>query len=585
MGKRIVYRITFLLFMSCVAVTNSYADVWEYDGLFGWPKQSQPAKVIICNNQGLSWEEQMLLESLSGLSAQAVNEGKWDTMVWIETGSKDYADLLDRSLDELNIEDTSSMSVWELLDLLKKKHIVKGFVSYTRDDSNGNLYTRRDNMDYSSNVATVYCGLLKGALVEKTLIDKVKSYGLRELKCADGESMETCFALNRGKLSNRSAMSIDPRVSNCRDIVIAQKLMAYYDTGQLSHDVLEWVQPLSPIMGWNCGNEDEYTGPIARWGHYNTASNWCYNLPLLSAASQVTDIFQMNSSTPDKIDWNDSSSFHSFLMSDGDNMQWTIGNFINNEGYYANKDDSKTSISWTLCPVNLSVMSASTWNQLVETQPGNSVFIEYGGGYEYPDEFAVYRENRHELLREFARRLNYHFKKMNLTVFGCICKDVRSEAAKEAFQIFAEEIENISGIVAVQYYPYELGGDIIWVSDKDGINIPVVTARYCIWEKTFNRALCGTPDYVGAMLNRDVAVAESVGDNVLSWTVINAWSHFDTESAYGVKPNYGYNAGKNADAIIVDKVKIVPIDELLWRIRMKSYPEQTKIIMNRYSDR
>ena len=40
-----------------------------------------------------------------------------------------------------------------------------------------------------------------------------------------------------------------------------------------------------PILGWNYGNEDEYTGAITRWGHYNTASNWCRNLPVIMAAS------------------------------------------------------------------------------------------------------------------------------------------------------------------------------------------------------------------------------------------------------------------------------------------------------------
>ena len=61
--------------------------------------------------------------------------------------------------------------------------------------------------------------------------------------------------------------------------------MLYYGTGPFSEQILEWVTPLSPILGWNYGNEDEYTGAITRWGHYNTASNWCRNLPVIMAAS------------------------------------------------------------------------------------------------------------------------------------------------------------------------------------------------------------------------------------------------------------------------------------------------------------
>ncbi len=81
--------------------------------------------------------------------------------------------------------------------------------------------------------------------------------------------------------------------------------------------------------------------------------------------------------------------------------------------------------SWTLCPINLSVVSTSTWNRFVTMKKDNSSVIEYGGGYQYPDEFAKNRPNREELLIEFAQRMNWHFKKLNIKnirihLQGCI---------------------------------------------------------------------------------------------------------------------------------------------------------------------
>ena len=38
-------------------------------------------------------------------------------------------------------------------------------------------------------------------------------------------------------------------------------------------------------------------------------------------------------------------------------------------------------------PINLSVVSTSTWNRFVTMKKDNSSVIEYGGGYQYPDEF------------------------------------------------------------------------------------------------------------------------------------------------------------------------------------------------------
>lgn len=62
-------------------------------------------------------------------------------------------------------------------------------------------------------------------------------------------------------------------------------------------------------------------------------------------------------------------------------------------------------------------------------------------------------------------------------------------------------------MVAIQYSPYNMGGDIIWVKNKENIEIPVVTAKFSIWSGLFDNPLCGGPDYVAALINRDAAKA------------------------------------------------------------------------------
>lgn len=256
-----------------------------YDGRHGWFIQKAPQQLILCNGEGLSRAESMLLESLSGLCGQAVNEDSFDEMVWIEIDNSSYREILRSSQESLNITKTTRMDVWDLLEHLKKKKIIEGYILYKNDNSIGENYSRREGINYSANVATVYASLLKGILVEESLEKRIKQSGLKKLKDARNESPETCFERCKNQLNRGAALSIDPKVSNCRDIAIAQKLMLYYGTGHFSEQILEWVTPLSPILGWNYGNEDEYTGAITRWGHYNTASNWCRNLPIIMAAS------------------------------------------------------------------------------------------------------------------------------------------------------------------------------------------------------------------------------------------------------------------------------------------------------------
>ncbi len=69
----------------------------------------------------------------------------------------------------------------------------------------------------------------------------------------------------------------------------------------------------SPILGWNYGNEDEYTGSYHKiWGHYNTASNWCRNLPVIMAASDKMYPLPIHEIKKENIDFEDNSAFHSF---------------------------------------------------------------------------------------------------------------------------------------------------------------------------------------------------------------------------------------------------------------------------------
>lgn len=571
--KRLLLGIFSLLYLPIFAS-------WE-DETFGWPEQKAPQEVIICDLP-MALPERMLLESLSGLAAQGVNESRFQEMVWMRGDNPVYESLYRRTRNTLGICREKRMELWELLEYLKDNGVVKGYVLYRADKSSGRDYSERSGMDLSSNCATVYASLLGGALIDESLQPKAQKLGLRLLKDCREITPDQCFEDNRSLLSNVSALCVDPRVGNCRDFAIAHKMMVYYGTGELTDRVLEWVRPLSPIIGWNCGGEDRHTGQVSRWGHFNTASNWCVNLPFLSAARGKVVLARSHEKPVATINFGDSSVFHSFVMSDGDNMQWSMGRFTDSKSFYGNP--RRGLISWTSCPVNLSQVSPYTWNDIADMQEGSSL-IEYGGGYHYPDLFAVNRPNREALLVQFARRLNRHMKKLGVTVLGFICMDVHSDAAREAFQVYAREIENLTGILAVQYYPYELGGEILWVDNGRGQDIPVVTARYSIWNSnSYARPRAGAPEYVAALINRDALRTPVDDDGKLAWTVVHAWSEFSPSDSQMPETVSGAETALCSSDRLIPSVRNVSIYELLWRIRMKFRPEQTRLLLREMND-
>lgn len=569
MQKSITILITLIIFF------YSPISAKEYNGRYGWPEQKAPKKIIICERKG-SLAEIMLLESLSGLAAKAVNEGKFDEMIWMDVDNESYKSLYELSVKELNISNVRKMDLWSLVDYLKKKKIINGYILYKLEKN----YDQHVISDYSSNVATVYASLLSGILIDESLTQKASQHQLNELKDVRAESLEECFEKNSKKLNNSSALSIHPSVTNMRDYAIAHKLMLYADKKVLIEKVLEWVKPMSPILGWGCGDEYDFTSLISEWGHFNTASDWCFNLPLISSVFGKVELKKAKEISLEDIDFNDLSSFHSFVMSDGDNMQWTIGNFAKNNCYAGNEKVNKTGVSWTLCPINLSVVSPFTWNELVDLQGEKNSYIEYGGGYQYPDLFAIKRSNRIELLREFAQRINFHLNQMGIKVFGFICRDVKSNHAQEAFQIYAEELTGITGMLAVQYFPYELGDNILWYKNKQGIDIPVVTASYSLWDEVHKgRPYCGTPEYVASLINRDVMSLDPQKGNALSWTIVHAWSDFSKSSRITKRPAVGMNPIIASEELLLSQIKTISINELLWRIRMKCRPSQTNNIL------
>lgn len=62
--------------------------------------------------------------------------------------------------------------------------------------------------------------------------------------------------------------------------------------------------------------------------------------------------------------------------------------------------------------------------------------------------------------------MNSFLQKTGVKVYGAICENVQSPEAQEAFQIYAEEMTDITGMIAIQYFPYELGKKVFWFQNK-----------------------------------------------------------------------------------------------------------------------
>ncbi len=568
-----------------------------------WPEQAVPAKVVMSTNHekfepvtepsghtnsGAFGATHIMTQSLAGLAAKAVNRGTCDEMVWIQPGhsslglNPEYATWYEMLKNRLSFTETGMLDPWKLVERFRDKGIVKGYVLYSFDASTRGIYRDKPEPDNSVQVATSLAAIHNAILISQGQKTKADALGLEMLADARGKTMQWLFDNYRSHFRRDILMLADPKTPNNRDYAIANDIMTFYGTDDPVPQVLDWLEPLSPIVGWNGGDESKHTAQVSRYGHFHSASDMSLNLPLLSAGAHKYTPQKIKTLDPRTIDFDKKGTFVSFIMSDGDNMQWYQGDFLQNKFYWGSEHHGSFPVGWGACLANLTQMSPDVVDRLAKTQPDTTSMIEFGAGYFFPDLFAAERQDRPGLLAEHASRISRRMEVNGTNIFGYICRNLFSDRASQAFDIFAKNMDNLIGMITIDYAPYNKGmGKVYWVKKANGNEIPVVTARYALWDH--DNKLQGGPEKLAGHINEDARAAAEKGENFYAWTVVHAWSGFRKKPDGTIETAPYLSAGSQAGLYPVkwtidrlDKdIHVVSPEELIWRIRYDRDPEAT----------
>jgi hypothetical protein len=576
-----------------------------------WPVQALPKSLVRTSDAGLPASNrlatEMLVQSAAGLAAKAVQDGRGDEMVWMENGNPDMRDWYERFLLlHTNISVGGSIKAWDLVDRYSKRGIIKGYILYRVDRSPGELNSHRPGMDCSVNVATSLAGILDGVIVAEELEQEAQARGLKLLLDAREKTQVWCFQNFRNRFNRRMLCTQDPKKPHVRDFAIRQRAFTFYGKGEPLEEAIQWLQPLSPILGWNGGDEFATTDLSTRYAHIQTATDWCVNLPVLMAGTEKRGLPQTNTFNPANIDWTDRRSGVSFIITDGDNVQWFEGNFFRgSQSYWGNPDRGKIPFGWSCCFAHLAQLCPEAIDYATTTRMPNDSFIEWGGGYYFPDRFGLDRVNRWDLLAEHARHTWSLMKKTDCRIIGFNFKSCESADARKACEVFAAQTRATAGsasaspdagllaILIFQYSAYEAGaGKVFWVKDGDGHELPVITARYSIWEHANNRERAGTPAKVAREIRQTVAKRSTSEGHSYDWVIVHAWSWFkrtpgmdedgenmpqdDASQAGGVR---GYTPAVWCAERLSPGIRVITPEEVAWRVRMLHDPERTKALL------
>ena len=300
-----------------------------------WPVQAMPKALVRLQNELPAPRAscEMMAQSVAGLAAKAVNEGRADEMVWVGTDNIDIEDWLARLLKrQPQLKLRGTFALWDLVDRYARKGIIKGYILYRCGPvprANSTSIVRA--WIARSTWPRAWPGCLDGIIVDESIEGEAKQHGLKMLVDVRGKTQAWCFETYRDRFNRQMLCTQDPQKPNVRDLAIAQKTLTVFGYAEPVPTAMKWLEPLSPILGWNGGDEFKTTQMSTVCGHIQTATDWGVNLPVLMAGTERAEPAKARSFDPRTIDWNDRRSAVSFVDCDGDNVDTVGGELLSRQ--------------------------------------------------------------------------------------------------------------------------------------------------------------------------------------------------------------------------------------------------------------
>lgn len=525
--------------------------------------------------QGLQYH--LLCQSLAGLTNRMVEEGKSDVAVWLyDHGGKASYKVSKQALEDMGICEQGVQNGLELA--CSDYESVDGLRVQLRGFFDGYVLTDVKNNPESGIVASVASHVYNSIIVDVRDKEYFEKAGYSMKYDATHKTTLDAWHEFKDKCSNEALVIMPVQTGELREFAIKNNLFVLNlnkkqgdpRSGQnvdLLEEVLAWLQPNVPVYGWEQGvSEDQFVARISKSGHPMIPCDWSYNHSLTSLLyTERQQPVQAQSFNPKLIDFDKKRNYVSFFLSDGDNIQWMMQDFAT--GFYDVPEAIEVKMSYGLPVSTLSMMAPAQLHNLMNLRRDECSVLEMlGGGYYYIDTYSQ-NNNRNDNLKIAAERLAVSMRRYHVGLLGVMAMDVKSVASKEAYQTFVDANDRLEGIIALQYSPYAGGGgEVFWVTNKNGYDIPVITVRYSLWDRIHERE--GSPDFIASKLKAEAQVES------FSAICVHAWSRFEGNA-------HGAAAARLCVGKLDGRFEVVNMQELVWRLRMSRHPEQTLEYLNK----
>ena len=316
------------------------------------------------------------------------------------------------------------------------------------------------------------------------------------------------------------------------DYAVATGALVWWDTdmgSELARSVLSSMAPGFAALGWG-PDEKGTVAAVSAAGGAVVPADWAINLDVLSAWDLPALPPQRAPADPAPPVPAPQQHTVTFLMSDGDNVQFLLNDFGTGASFWGSPDRGAAALGWTIAP-GLTELAPAAMQWLYETATpagaanrtantdGRDLFVAgvSGTGYFFPDVMSASADGD-AMLAELAVSTAEFMAKTGLRLLNVLAEGNGLPPAGVAEALLAAD-----GIDALFWYPYDnysgLRGSVTWpVAGK-----PVIGGAFNLWgDGSDCGSFCNNNQTVARLLAapRNPALAASY-----SLIPVHAWTH------------------------------------------------------------
>ena len=484
-------------YLSTVKASDAPKDIWVMD----FDRLTEPERVFAISLQGLV--------------------SKHETAVWVK--QRGLSRHIRKKLESSGVRFHDNTSPWFIFE--KFSGYIDGYVLC-------------DSSIKSTNSAISLSGPLNAVVVQEDLIGTFisKSDMERIIDVRDFTPQRTINTYRN--LFGHELLVDQTRPDYLMDLAVARNAYTFANVDSKTRQVIVKVlASQGMVFGWaSTGGEDGWVADLSKANASGIAADWSRNLSVLSRIP--AEIPAPPKKYPDPA--LEGERIVAFVMSDGDNMQFMGGDFIDNKKFFGSPYRGQFSMTWEFPPVMADLIPSGVSEFYSRASKGftTDCFIAGPSGVGYA--FHHYLSDRAMYAADTAEAM----KKCGLKVVTLLNADEGDMSEADELLDRAE----IMGAVYKEYGRYDrLKGQIHWHNGK-----PVVSYKYLLWQK-----LEEYTELAKAVAQMPSSPTTDMGSYAL--VNVHAWSYGDIGGPM--------EALKRTVSQLPENTRIVTVEEMIILLR------------------